>query len=121
MSNIKPPQHGGARAGAGRPRGTVNKITGASILASHYEYFGIPLEDHLMQILSAAEQRADWATVRHLGTLLLNKTASDRHHVEMDHRADDTIEAKAAAFRAALDSITQLDNQKNRQEPVSPV
>jgi hypothetical protein len=99
----------------------VNKITGATILASHYEYFGIPLEDHLMQIFSDAEQRADWATVRHLGTLLLNKTASDRHHVEMDTNMADTIEAKAAAFRAALDHMTQLGNQKNRQEPVSPV
>jgi hypothetical protein len=32
----------------------------------------------------------------------------------MDTNMSDTIEAKAAAFRAALDSMTQLDNQKDR-------
>ena len=105
----KSPSRGGARAGAGRPRGSTNKITMDNLLASLDTRLGQSYAEQIASNYVAAIQREDWSGVRDYDRVLLGKIVADKLEVETTD-SEDQVTAKQAAFLEALRDITGLRN-----------
>ena len=104
---IKPRgKRGGARANAGRPKGSVDKVTIASLLTAVETASGRPYTDLLTEdFLDARSTDRGLAAKYH--NLILNKVMATMNAVEVTNSADD-VDAKTAAFTAALSKITEI-------------
>ena len=105
MEQKKKSGRGGARVGAGRPRGSVDKVTIAGLLDAIDVTSGQNYVDLLAQDFVHAR-----ANDRHLAAkyhnLILNKVAATLNTVEVQDTSA-AVEAKAEAFAAALVALTQ--------------
>ena len=74
---VSKPKVGGAREGAGRPKGTLNKISGAALLEALEDTLGIPypvqLANNYLQAL-----HEDRHLVAKYDQLFLNKVVADK-------------------------------------------
>jgi hypothetical protein len=106
-NSIKPRgKRGGARANAGRPKGSVDKVTIAALLTAVETASGRPYTDLLTQdFLDARSTDRGLAAKYH--NLILNKVMATMASVEVTNSADD-VDAKTAAFTAALAKITEI-------------
>jgi hypothetical protein len=87
------PSRGGKREGAGRKHGTLNKITGVSILAAIEAKAGQKFEDLLAQGYIESIENRDKVTRLQYEKLFLSKVVSDK--VEIDYESMDTNELEA--------------------------
>jgi hypothetical protein len=78
----KAPTRGGARAGGGRPKGSGNKISGASIIAAIEKYAGMTYEEQLAQNYAVCVKTDDRAMIAKYDQMFLNKVIGDK--AEMD-------------------------------------
>jgi hypothetical protein len=102
------PQHGGARPGAGRPKGSGSKLTIDKLLASIDNKLGLPLEDAIADNYIRALQ--DPKLAFQYEQMFLNKVMADRQQIEIDETS--TVESRQAAFLKALETIgTVVDQQ----------
>ena len=101
------PGRGGARAGAGRPRGSPNKITMDNLLQSLDRRLGVSYAEQIADNYLQAIQREDWSGVRDYDRVLLGKLVADKQEITTVD-SEDTIEAKRAAFRDALTALTEV-------------
>lgn len=102
----KAPTRGGARAGAGRPKGTRNKVTVQSLLETlEHQTGGVSYEELLIQDFLTARQGNDNQLTIKYHTLISNKLISTLATVEVNSGPDE-IAAKQAAFAAALAQLT---------------
>ena len=116
VSEIIPEKkNGGAREGAGRPKGSGNKITVTTLLQKA-ESMGMPFEEAILQ---------DWATaptgseLRYkYNQLLFNKVIADRHQVEVDETA--SVSNRQDAFLKALATIGNVMIQQEQQDCAGP-
>jgi hypothetical protein len=98
---------GGARKGAGRPKGSTDKVTINGLLEAlarktqKREYEDILIEDFLQ-----ARKNNDSHLVLKYHTLILGKVMSQLSKVEIVSN-EDTIAAKQAAFAEALAKLTR--------------
>lgn len=106
--SVKAPTRGGAREGAGRPKGSGNKIKIEDLLADIETATNMPYTQRIALNYVEAIDRADWARVENYDKAFLNKIVADRQSVEVVE-SDDVVEAKRQAFAAALARITQGD------------
>ena len=100
---------GGARPGAGRPKGTSNKISVVGLLdeierqSGGQTYHEILVEDFLR-----ARVQDDRNLAQKYHHLISNKVLADRIDIEVNED-EDTVTAKRAAFAAALAAIAGID------------
>ena len=107
----KAPTRGGARSGAGRPRGSTNKITMDGLLTSLGQHLGRDYAEQIAVNYVAAVQREDWSGVRDYDRVLLGKVVADKTEVtQVD--SEDQIAARTAAFQAALTALAATQTRK---------
>ena len=106
-AGVKISSRGGARAGAGRPRGTRNKVTVQDLLAAIETQSGHGYEDLLVRDFMAARSGNDNHLVHKYHNLISGKILSTLATVEVTDTAD-AIQAKQAAFAQAIAQITGI-------------
>ena len=110
MEKIKKPSaHGGARAGAGRPKGSTNAVTVQGLLAAIDTTAGRPYIELLAEDFAQAR-----ATDRNLAQkyhhLIMSKVAATLAAVEVTD-SESAVEAKRVAFADALAALTQVSTK----------
>lgn len=103
--NQKKSKRGGARKGAGRPRGARNRVTVQDLLEAIDTQTGQSYEALLVSDFIAARQGNDNHLIHKYHTLISNKILSTLNTVEMTDTAD-AVAQKQAAFAAAIAQIT---------------
>ena len=102
---------GGARAGAGRPRGSTDRVTVAGLLDAIDISAGRPYMDLLAEDFVHAR-----ANDRHLAqkyhNLILNKVAASLTAVEVTD-SQEALDTKRAAFAAALTELTGIPTNQD--------
>ena len=93
--------HGGARRGAGRPKGSGNKVNLEDLMMDIELETNMPFTRRLAINYTAAITRADWARVENYDRAFLNKLVSDKSTVEITD-SEDLALAKTRAFAEAL-------------------
>ena len=101
-------KNGGARPGAGRPKGSGNKLTIDKLLQAVDTKLGQPLEDQIAE--NYVRSLADPKLAHSYEQMFLNKVMADRQQIEIDETS--TVESRQAAFLKALETIgTVVDQQ----------
>jgi hypothetical protein len=103
------PSRGGARPGAGRPKGTTNKITMDGLLTELEGQLGHSYAEQIAINYVSAINRADWGGVRDYDRVLLGKVVADKTQVETVENTE-ALENKRAAFADALAAIMGVKN-----------
>ena len=100
---IKPTKgkNGGARPGAGRPRGSGNKLTIDKLLQSIDTKLGQSLEDQIAE--NYVRSLSDPKLAHSYEQMFLNKVMADRQQIEIDESS--TVETRQAAFLKAFEAI----------------
>lgn len=98
---------GGARQGAGRPKGSGSKLTIDKLLSSIDTKLGQPLEDVIADNYIRAQ--GDPKLSFQYEQMFLNKVMADRQQIEIDETT--TVESRQAAFLKALETIGTVGNQ----------
>ena len=101
LSQPKKTGWGGKREGAGRPAGRKDQLTVGKLLDEVYKQTGRDYHEVLVEDFLAARIGDDKALVTKYHQLILNKVMDTLARVEVTD-SEDTIEAKKAAFAAAL-------------------
>ena len=117
MEKAKKDGHGGARAGAGRRKGTTDRVTIAGLLeavqnrANGKSYMDIIAEDFIK-----ARENGDTHLTMKYHNLILNKVAATLTNIEVTDSSE-TVNNKEAAFLKAIDLIQaakqSVDNSKD--------
>lgn len=88
------PTRGGKREGAGRKTGTINKLTGASILAAIEAKAGQKFEDLLAQGYLEAIENRDKNVRLQYEKLILSKVVADKVEMNMPDMSDEDIQKR---------------------------
>ena len=102
-------KNGGARPGAGRPKGSGNKLTIDKLLASIDTKLGQPLEDQIAE--NYVRSLADPKLAHSYEQMFLNKVMADRQQIEIDESS--SVESRQAAFLKALETMGTTMNQQD--------
>lgn len=108
----KSPSRGGARVGAGRPKGSTNKVMATDLLteitrqSGGQSYHEILVEDFLR---ARVQDDKNLAQKYHL--LISSKVLADKLDIEVNED-EDTVTAKRAAFAAAIAAVAGLNLEK---------
>ena len=102
---VKSPSRGGARPGAGRPKGSTALITARTLVEAIEQQSGKPFEVMLAEGYQDAVMNNDSKTRLEYERMILGKVVSDRTAVEVTESEDVTAQ-KAAAFAEALTSLS---------------
>lgn len=120
MEQNKPkPTRGGARPGAGRPKGSQERVTIGSLLESFEQASGGErYEDVLWADFYEARNSGDRVMAHKYHNLILNKLAPTLLHTEVNETT--TVENRQQAFLKALETIgtvaQTLDNDSKNGE-----
>ena len=106
----KAPTRGGARAGAGRPKGSTTKVTLEDLVGHIEHHVGRSFAEQVAISYASAISRADHAGVRDYEKILLAKMVSDKTEVEVI-TTETAAEAKSQAFQEALAKLTALNDK----------
>jgi len=104
---VKVSSRGGARLGAGRPKGSVAKVTISSLLDAIESQGGQSYTDLLTQDFLDARRGNDHGLTAKYHNLILNKVMATMSSIEVSNPQDE-VDAKSAAFTAALAKITEI-------------
>ena len=104
------PSRGGARPGAGRPKGSTSKVTLEDLVGHIEHHVGRSFAEQVAISYAAAINRADHAGVRDYEKILLAKMVSDKTEVEVTESAD-LVTAKQTAFQEALAKLAALSDK----------
>ena len=102
-------QHGGARPGSGRPKGSGNKLTIDKLLAAVDAKLGQPLEDQIAE--NYVRSLGDAKLAHSYEQMFLNKVMADRQQIEIDETSN--VESRQAAFLKALETMGTTMNQQD--------
>ena len=100
---------GGARANAGRPKGTTDRVTIAGLLGAIEDTNGASYLEILAQDFAVARQHDKNLTQKY-HHLILNKVAATLTNVEVTE-TEDQVTAKALAFKEALARLQALHEE----------
>ena len=101
---------GGARKGAGRPKGGTNRLTAKEILETAENMLGKPFIVSLMEGYIDTINTGDTRNRVTYEKIILDKTATTIIEAEITD-SKDAIEAKQAAFAEALAKLVGLDSE----------
>lgn len=104
---IKSPSRGGARPGAGRPKGSTALITARTLVEAIEAESGKPFEQMLAEGYVDAVTNNDSRTRLEYERMILGKVVSDRTAVELTE-SEDMVENKRAAFAEALAALNAI-------------
>ena len=105
--------HGGARAGAGRPKGSSNKIQIEELIDSLEKHIGMPYVDRFALNYIDAVGREDWTKVENYDRALLNKMVADRQDITME-TIGDAAGDKESAFISAMNALININKSKDK-------
>lgn len=105
----KSSERGGARPGAGRPKGTSNRITGASILRAIELKTGDTFENLLAQGYLESIENRDRQTRMQYEKLFLSKVVSDRIDGPLEQLTAQQINDRIAALMPTATPEQQSD------------
>ena len=101
---------GGARSGAGRPKGSSNLITAATLIQAIESKNNKPFEELLAEgYYNTILERNNKMRLEY-ERMFLGKVVSDKVQVDVTD-SEDAIAAKQAAFAAALADLTGLNKE----------
>ena len=106
MEQKKKNGHGGARANAGRPKGSTDKVTIAGLLGAIEQHDGRPYVELLAEDFNNA-RASDSHLAQKYHNLILNKVAATLAAVEVTN-TDEVVAAKQVTFEEALASLKAL-------------
>jgi hypothetical protein len=107
---------GGVRPGAGRPKGSKDRITVSGILeALEQQTNGRSYEDILIEDFIAARLIGDQHLVHKYHNLLSNKFIANLNEVLVENVGDAATD-KESAFLAAMNSIININKSKDHQD-----
>ena len=109
--NQKKSKRGGARPGAGRPKGTRNRITVQDLLEAIENNTGTSYESLLVQDFLQARQGNDNHLVHKYHNLISNKILTTLNSVEVTESQDAVLQ-KQAAFAEAIAQITGISKEQ---------
>lgn len=101
-------KHGGARPGAGRPKGSTGKITAQVLLDAAAQIIGKPFEISLLEGYRDAIVNDDRKNRVIYEKMLLDKVSSTLIEADVT-TTDDVVTAKQAAFQEALAKLASLN------------
>lgn len=93
--------HGGARQGAGRPKGSGHKIKVEDLMMDVELAANMPFTQRVAINYVSAIERKDWARVENYDRAFLNKIVADKSEVEVVD-PEDAVAAKQQAFAQAI-------------------
>lgn len=102
--SVKAPSRGGARPGAGRPKGSTALITAKTLIEAIEAESGKPFEQMLAEGYVDAVTNNDNKMRLEYERMILGKVVGDKQQIETVESEDATI-AKAAAFAEALKNL----------------
>jgi hypothetical protein len=102
---------GGARKGAGRPKGSGHKIRLEDLMTDIETELGMPFSQRLAMNYSLAIHRDDWNQVNIYDRALLNKLVADKAEVEVTS-SEDTVAQRQRAFAEAIAKIAINSDSK---------
>ena len=107
---------GGARAGAGRPKGAKDRVTVTGILeALDTRTNGRTYEELLVEDFINARLDGDTQLVHKYHTLLSNKFVANLNEVTVEE-VGDVVEGKRTAFLEAVNSIININKSKDNED-----
>ena len=106
-------QHGGARAGAGRPKGTGNRITAKELLDECQRIIGKPFAVSLLEGYRDSIFANDTKLRNTYEKIILDKTASSLFDVEVEE-VGDQVNAKESAFLEAVKALNNINKSKDK-------
>jgi hypothetical protein len=107
---------GGARPGAGRPKGAKDRVTVSGILeALDNQTNGRTYEDILIEDFIAARLMGDGQLVHKYHTLLSNKFVANLNEITVEDPGD-LVSAKQTAFLEAVNSIININKSKDNED-----
>ena len=110
LSTSEVKTHGGARPGAGRPRGSTDKITARHILETAEKIIGKPLIESVLEGYRDTILDGDRKHRVIYEKIIIDKVATTLLDVEVTE-SEDLLTAKREAFAAALATIaTEVKN-----------
>jgi hypothetical protein len=109
-SSLTSKQHGGARPGAGRPRGSTDKLTARLLLETCQQVIGKPFEVSLLEGYRDAIVADDRRNRAVYEKMLLDKVSSTLIEAEVTE-TEDGVAAKALAFQEALAKLQALSDK----------
>ena len=105
------PARGGARPGAGRPKGSGSKVTALDLTDAIQRQTGQPFVECLAQGYNQSIlERNNQIRVAY-EKMILDKIMADRHQVEVED-SEDTVERRRQAFAAALAQVVSAAPDK---------
>lgn len=105
----KAPTRGGARVGSGRPKGSTNKITLDSLVASIDYAVGMSFEQRLATNYKDAIDREDWQAVKDYDKAFLSKIVADKQEVDMTSNG----QTMNVGFTFPTIELTEWKNESN--------
>jgi hypothetical protein len=106
--NQKKSNRGGARPGAGRPKGSTERVSVDQILTTLEHYSGQTYAELLARDFTEAHTANDRNVILKYHNLILNKVAPSLNAVEVVN-TETEAEAKALVFQEALAKLQALN------------
>ena len=113
--------HGGARANAGRPKGTGNKLTAKELLEQCEQTLGKPFALSLMEGYRDSILSGDTKTRVTYEKIIVDKVATTMLDVEVEDRSG-MVDGKRSAFIEAIQALKlinpdkEINNQKDEDD-----
>lgn len=111
----KKSKHGGARPGAGRPKGSTNSLSIAGLLDQvQKQAKGQNYEELLIQDFLEARDGHNKELLLKYHNLILNKVMNSLAKIEVTD-SEDAVEAKKVAFAEALAKLTGIQTSIEKE------
>jgi hypothetical protein len=107
--SVKSPSRGGARPGAGRPKGSTALITAATLLKAIEDKASQPFEELLAEGYYDTIVNNDKKTRLEYERMFLGKVVAEKVEVNVNE-SEDAVEAKKQAFTEALAALTGIQS-----------
>ena len=111
-STLESSGHGGARANAGRPKGTGNKLTAKDLLAQCEATVGKPFALSLMEGYRDSIYSGDTKTRVTYEKIIVDKVATTMMDIEVEDNST-VVDGKRTAFLEAVNSIININKSKD--------
>jgi hypothetical protein len=107
--------HGGARANAGRPKGTGNKLTAKDLLDQCAAIVGKPFAVSLMEGYRDSILDGDVKTRVTYEKIIVDKVATTMMDIEVEDNSS-VVDGKRTAFLEAVNSIININKSKDEED-----
>ena len=108
-------QHGGVREGAGRPKGTGNRITAKDLLDQCSAIVGKPFAVSLMEGYRDSILDGDVKTRVTYEKIIVDKVATTMMDIEVEDNST-VVDGKRTAFLEAVNSIININKSKDNED-----